>query len=221
MSLLGVTAAAAELGVSPRRVRQMLADGTLTGQRISGVWALDRHSVDVSKQARRPPHRPWTAASAWAVLALAAGEEPAGTATTRSRARQRYARGLAELQDHLRARCHVRRLYAHPSTIPQIAALPGVVRTAASAAADHDLPLVGHGPLDVYVRSSEAERLLAHVPMEGGAATFNVCLRIVHDDCWPFPDGNSVAPLPVVAVDLADSLNARERRLGAELLDGM
>lgn len=221
MGLLDVAAAAAEIGVSPRRVRQMLADGTLTGQRISGVWALDRQSVDMSKRGRRPPHRPWSAASAWAVLALAAGEEPAGTATARSRARQRYARGLPELQDRLRARCRIRRFYVHPSSIPQIAALPGVIRTAASAAADHDLPLAGSGPLDVYVRWSDAERLLSHVPMEEGPATFNVCLRIVHDHCWPFPDGNSVAPLPVVAVDLADSLNARERRLGAELLDGL
>ena len=52
---------------------------------------------------------------------------------------------------------------------------------------------------------------------EEGADTFNVCLRSVHDDCWPFPAGVAVAPLPVVAVDLADSLNARERRVGGEL----
>ena len=218
MVLLSVTSAAAELGVSPRRVRQMLSNGTLAGQRVGGVWVLDEHSVRVAGRTRRPAHRPWNAASAWAVLALAAGEDPAGTAAVRSRARERYARGLPELRDQLRERAHIRWFYAHPSAVPRIADRPGVVRTAASAAPEHRLALAGSGPLDAYVRAGELEHLLRQVPMEEGADTFNVCLRSVHDDCWPFPAGVAVAPLPVVAVDLADSPNARERRVGSELL---
>lgn len=219
MRLLGVSSAASELGVSPRRVRQMLSDGVLAGQRVGGVWVVDEHAVQVAAGARRPAHRPWSAASAWAVLALACGEEPAGTPAARYRARERYARGLSELLDHLRERAELRWYYAHPAAVPRIADHPGVVRTGASTAPEHNLGLAGAGPLDAYVRGSELERLLEEVPMEQDAGTFNVRLRTVPDACWPFPSGAAAAPLAVVAVDLAESSNARERRLGVELLE--
>ena len=218
MRLLSASAAAAELGVSPRRVRQMLLSGALAGQRVGGVWVVDEPALRVAERARRPAHRPWTAAAAWAVLALACGKEPAGSPAACSRARERYARGLPELLDQLRERAAFRWFYAHPAAVPRISERDGVVRTAASAAPDHDLALAGGGPLDVYVRAGELAALLGEVPMEEGADPHNVCLRTVSDACWPFPPGAAAAPLPVVAVDLAESPNARERRLGAELL---
>ncbi|MCY4103974.1 MAG: hypothetical protein OXG55_12065 [bacterium] len=93
-----------------------------------------------------------------------------------------------------------------------------MVRTGASAASEHGLDLAGAGPLDAYVRAGELEPLLKEVPMEERADTCNVRLRAVQDACWPFPPGTAAAPLAVVAVDLAESPNARERRLGVELL---
>ena len=218
MKLFSVAAAAAELGVSPRRVRQMLAGGALAGQRVGGVWVVDEPAVRVAERVRRPAHRPWTAAAAWAVLALACGEEPAGSPAARSRARERYARGVPELLDQLRERAAFRWFYAHPAAVPRITERDGVVRTAASAAPDHDLALGGGGPLDAYVRAGELAALLEEVPMEEGADPHNVRLRTVPDACWPFTPGAAAAPLPIVAVDLAESPNARERRLGAELL---
>ena len=218
MRLFSVSSAATELDVSPRRVRQMLSSGALVGQRVGGVWVVDEHAVRMAAGARRPAHRPWSAASAWAVLALACGEEPDGSATARRRALERYARGLPELLDQLRERAELRRFYAHPAAVPRIADRPGVVRTGASAAPEHGLGLAGAGPLDAYLRAAELERLLEEVPMEERADTFNVRLRAVQDACWPFPPRASAAPLAVVAVDLAESPNARERRLGVELL---
>ena len=218
MRLFSVSSAAGELGVSPRRVRQMLSTGALAGQRVGGVWVVDEHALRVAAGARRPAHRPWSAASAWAVLALACDEEPAGPAAARWRARERYARGLPELLDQLRERAELRRFYAHPATVPRIADRPGVVRTGASAAPEHGLGLAGAGPLDAYVRAGELGRLLEEVPMEEAAGTFNVRLHTVQDACWPFPPGAAAAPLAVVAVDLAESPNARERRLGVDLL---
>ncbi|MYI55593.1 MAG: helix-turn-helix domain-containing protein [Acidimicrobiia bacterium] len=218
MRLFSVAAAAEELGVSPRRVRQMLLRGALAGQRVGGVWVVDEPALRLAERARRPAHRPWTAAAAWAVLALACGEEPAGSPAAGSRARERYARGLGELLDQLRERAALRWFYAHPAAVPRIADRDGVVRTAASAAPDHGLALAGTGPLDAYIRAGELATLLNEVPMEEGADPHNVRLRTVQDDCWPFPPGAVAAPLPVVALDLAESLNARERRLGAEIL---
>ncbi|MXZ29700.1 MAG: helix-turn-helix domain-containing protein [Acidimicrobiia bacterium] len=218
MQLLSVSGAAAELGVSPRRVRQMLSTGVLAGQRVGGAWVIEKHAVRATAGARRPAHRPWSAASAWAVLALACGEEPAGSAAARRRARERYDRGLLESLDQLRERAELRRFYAHPAAVPRIADRPGVVRTGASAAPEHGLGLAGAGPLVAYVRAEELARLLEDVPMEERAGNLNVCLRAVQDVCWPFPSDVSVAPLPVVAVDLAESPNVRERRLGLKML---
>ena len=43
--MLGVAEAAEELGVSARRVRQMLADGVLDGERVGRAWIIDREQL--------------------------------------------------------------------------------------------------------------------------------------------------------------------------------
>ena len=102
---------------------------------------------------------------------------------------------------------------------PEAPSRGGEPRAAASAAL-HAGPFgdVALADRRVYVRAGELEHLLKQVPMEEGADTYNLCLRSVRDDCWPFPAAAAVAPLAVVAVDLAGSSNARERRVGGELL---
>jgi excisionase family DNA binding protein len=54
---LSVEEAAAELGVTARRVRQICEQGQL-GQRIGSVWAISRAALEQFKQAKRPPGRP-------------------------------------------------------------------------------------------------------------------------------------------------------------------
>ena len=54
--------------------------------------------------------------------------------------------------------------------------------------------------------------------MEERTERANVVLRIVEYQLWPFPEGASVAPAAVVAVDLLESEDERSRRAGAELL---
>jgi len=69
MSMLGVAEAAAELGVSPRRVRPMLADGVLAGERVGRAWVIDFNDLEHVEHHRPEVGRPWSPASAWAVLA--------------------------------------------------------------------------------------------------------------------------------------------------------
>ncbi|MGH9892253.1 MAG: helix-turn-helix domain-containing protein, partial [bacterium] len=45
MSLLSVAEAAAQLGLSERRVRQMLAAGILPGERIGRAWVIDSKAI--------------------------------------------------------------------------------------------------------------------------------------------------------------------------------
>jgi len=218
VALRSVEQAAEKLEVTSRRVRQMLADGTLEGQRVGAVWVIDERALWLAAQRRRAAHRPWNPSSAWAVLALADGAEPGCTPAQRSRARRRLAAGLANLVGPLASRAHSRWFYAHPSVVSRLAARPGIVRTAASASPEYHLGLVGSWPLEAYLRQSDLEVILDEEAMEERTERFNLLLRVVEDRIWPFGQGSEVAPRPVVAVDLLESDDERARRAGAELL---
>ncbi len=218
MRLLSVPEAAEHLGVSSRRVRQMLSDGLIEGHRVGRGWAIEERSMRTAAARRRPAHRPWTARSAWSVLALANGTEPRCASYERSRAERRLAAGLPNLLDRLGSRAYRRTFYAHPGTRDRIAGEPGVVRTAASASPEHGLGIVGSGPLDAYLKSSDLQAIRDAYVMEERSERANVVFRVVDDQLWPFPEGAVAAPPAVVAVDLLESDDERSRRAGAELL---
>ena len=218
MRLLSVPEAAEHLSVSPRRVRQMLSDGTLDGHRVGRGWAIEERAIRTAAASRRPAHRPWTARSAWSVLALADGMEPRCTSSERSRAERRLAIGLPQLLDRLSSRAQRLTFYAHPATRDRIAVEPGVVRTSASASPEHGLGIVGSGPLDAYLKRGDLQAIRDAFVMEERSERANVVLRVVEDHLWPFPDGAVAAPPAVVAVDLLESEDERSRRVGAELL---
>lgn len=213
-----MTEAAEHLSVSPRRVRQMLTDGTLEGHRVGRGWAIEERAIRTARARRRPAHRPWTSRSAWSVLAMADGSEPRCNSYERSRAERRLAIGLPQLLDRLSSRARRLTLYAHPATRDRIAVQPGVVRTGASASPEHDLGIVGSGPLDAYLKRSDLQAIRDAFVMEERSERANVVFRIVDDHLWPFPDGAVAAPPAVVAVDLLESEDERSRRAGTELL---
>ena len=196
----------------------MLSDGTLDGHRVGRGWVIEERSIRTAAASRRPAHRPWTARSAWSVLALADGMEPRCTSYERSRAKRRLAVGLPNLLDRLGSRARRLSFYTHPGTRDRIAVQPGVVRTAASAAPEHALGIVGSGPLDAYLKSSDLQAIRDAFVMEERSERANVVFRVVEDQMWPFPEGAAVAPPAVVAVDLLESEDERSRRAGTELL---
>ena len=196
----------------------MLSDGTLDGHRVGRGWVIEERSIRTAATSRRPAHRPWTARSAWSVLALADGMDPRCTSYERSRAKRRLAVGLPNLLDRLGSRARRLSFYTHPGTRDRIAVQPGVVRTAASASQEHALGLVGSGPLDAYLKSSDLQAIRDAFVMEERSERANVVFRVVEDQMWPFPEGAAVAPPAVVAVDLLESEDERSRRAGNELL---
>ena len=99
--------------------------------------------------------------------------------------------------------------------------MPGVVRTAASAADEHGIDLVGPGPAEAYVSGSVFAQLAASFHLEERSERPNVVLRVVDDAHWPFAAGAVVAPPAVAAVDLLESGDERARRAGAELLESL
>ena len=121
------------------------------------------------------------------------------------------------LRDRLGSRAHRLSFYTHPAIRDRIAIQPGVVRTAASASLEHDLGIVGSGPLDAYVKRGDLQAVRDAFVMEERSERANVFLRAVEDELWPFPERAVVAPPAVVAVDLLESRDERSRRAGMEL----
>jgi len=91
------------------------------------------------------------------------------------------------------------------------------VRGGTSAASDHGLDLVPSGALlEGYVSPRDVHRLEKRYSLEPSPRP-NFILRAVEGP-WPFAEGATVAPVAIVAVDLLESEDARERRAGEELL---
>ena len=219
MALVGVQEAATLLGVSPRRVRQMIADKKLPARRVGRAWAIDENDLR-QQSARRPAHRPWKPASAWAVLAAAEGKSPPQPMAAHDlhRARKRAAEGLQAIVGQLSERAERRSFYAHPSDLSRILASADTVRAGASAAADHGIDLIGEGTDEAYVSESTLAQIAVSHHIEERSERPNLILRVIADADWPFPEGTQVVPPAVAAVDLLESDDERSRRAGAEIL---
>lgn len=220
MEVVDVDEAGRRLGVSARRVRQLLDDGRLHGSRVGRSWAIDPASVERLGDSGRPIGRPWRPASAWAVLKLAAGDEPDVSPVEHSRARRRLRQhSLVGLAERLGPRASVHRLGAHSAAIDRLAADPRVVRSGVSAAGDHDVDLVNDGSFEGYAPKEAFDDLCERYALDPAAERPNVVVRVVDDHDWPFAPDQHVAPWPVVAVDLLEADDERSRRAGRLLME--
>lgn len=219
MPLISVSETASLLGVSRRRVRQMLTQGSLDGQRIGRVWAVESEAVEHAKEHRPRPGRPWTQDTAWALLAVAGGQDSGLSPVQRSRARQRLEVGLQRYVSQMGVRAERRRFYAHPSVIETLGREPTVVRSGISAAAHYELDMVAVNELEGYVNCSSLPRLINRFGLDEQSERPNVLLRVVDDRVWAFGPADTVAPAPVVAVDLLEAGDSRSRRAGIRLAE--
>ncbi|MXW61403.1 MAG: hypothetical protein F4003_06430 [Acidimicrobiaceae bacterium] len=220
MSVVGVAEAAQELGVSDRRVRQMLANGHLRGERVGRSWVLDSRVVQQAAAGRRRRGRPWSEASSWQLLSVAAGVlQVEGSPSQLSRARARNLLGVERFADRLANRAVSCRFFAHSSVLVEMMAGPDVVASGVSALAVHDVGLVVADQAEGYVRASRFAELIDKYALDGSASRPNLLLRVVSDRNWPFADDQQHAPAVVVALDLLGAEDSRSRRAGRELLE--
>ncbi len=217
MGLLSVSEAASRLGISDRRVRQMLERGEMEGQRVGWSWVMDSKVIDAIR--RRPEvGRRWSLEAAWALLQIAAGEQPNASVVEMSRAKSRLAdRGIEELVMKLVARGEVRKFYGHKSILQPLADESMVVRSGVSAAREYNADIIALEFLEAYVPASRIEELATKYTLESSPERPNILIRVVDDEVWPFPKNAKVASRVVVAVDLLDADNERTRRAGAAL----
>jgi excisionase family DNA binding protein len=218
MALVNVEEAALQLGVSPRRVRKMLADSLIPGVRIGRAWGLEERHIDRFKDHRAPIGRPWSASSAWAALAMADGNDSILAPVERSRARRRMSgRGFLGVVDRLAARAERGGFYGHPSVLRRLANEPSLILSGVSAAAAHRADVRASEFLEAYVPLSQAQGIIRRYALRPVEERPNIVLRIVEDSVWPFAGGDRMAPRAVVAVDLLESDDERSRRAGSEL----
>jgi excisionase family DNA binding protein len=209
-----VAEVASELGVSSERVRQLIASGVLPAVRVGDRWVIGD-----GMPVRRREGRPWSGAAAWGLLWLAVGRPaPWLSVKQRQRVRLRLVDGVLAHVDRLSARAKPLCFRAHPSALPRLVSDSRLVGSGLSAASVVGADLVVADRVEGYVRSSDLRALIAEFGLEPVApGQGNLVLRSV-SEVWPFVEGERVAPLLVVALDLMDSSDARTSSAGRGLL---
>lgn len=236
MKWLSVAEAAERLGVSVRRVRQLVEEGDLPASRIGRAWAIDSAAVDRRKEREAPPGRPYSLRSSWRMAELAdaiVGKErnppllerkhvPRGQ---RAAQRWRAIRSLRNLLAHgdadvvaamLRSRSRrVESRYVHPSLLRKLSGDHRLVISGARAAEGFG-DLAADEGLEAYIKSSDLpvihDEYGLQQPPEPARA--NVTLRVVDDDlAW----SARRAPLLLLAADLRERDDARAREASDEL----
>lgn len=210
--------AARLLGLSAQRVRALVAEGELPGQKVAGRWFVDRSAVERRLRDPKLSGRPYSPAHAWGLIALAEGEPPQWLdSSNRSRLRRLLREHrLQDLLPSLARRGRRLELRAHASDLPRIEAEPDVVRSGVSAASEHRLEIVAPGVLEAYVparRLSQLERRYRLRP----SADANVILHVV-DGPWPFALNQRVAWRLAAVLDLLDDDDERSRRAALRAL---
>jgi excisionase family DNA binding protein len=217
---IAVPEAASILGLSPGRVRALVAQGQLSASKLGGRWLVERAAVDARKRQEVSEGRPFAPHNAWALLLLASDESVEGIdPSVRSRLRRALRlEGLEKLGPRLFRRAEIRFLDAHPGEIGHLLEDPELVRSGVSAAAEHGLDLVSGQEADGYLRAGALERFASSHALSPAGPGGNVRLRLVPGESWRFLAGRPVAPLAAVALDLSEDPDPRSARAGHKTL---
>lgn len=224
MSYLGVIEAAGKLGVSPRRIRQLIDSGELDARRIGRSWLLDAGSVEGRLRASGGSGRPLAPKNAWRLALLAEGSEDDELSAS-ERWRMRGAlklllegADLPSIDRKLRARSdRIEPRFAHPSVLGRLAEDGALVVSGQRAASELGSDLVPDERLEAYVREEDLARVEKRYRLQPAESQdANVVLQVLRgpDVAWK----QHVAPRLFVAADLSRSFDARAKRAAEKLL---
>lgn len=216
------TAVAAErLGVSQRQVQRLIDARELPATRTAGdAWLVDALAVNAMVRARPHRGRPWSPATAWAALWRVSGLEVDWLdRRTTGRLGVRLASiDAQEIVHATRRRAVVRRYRASESSLTAVR--EAVVTSGASAMEPSTFDLDPDlGGVDGYSTSEAADRLERDFHLIESLRG-NVTLRVVPVASAALV-GRDTMPVAVIAADLAESLEARERSAGLRVLEDL
>ena len=217
--LLPVSKASERLGVHPSRIHHMLRDGSLKGAKVGGQWWIDPWSLERQRVLEATAGRPYGEANAWALLNLWEARPVDWVSKwERSRLRRRLRdNDILDLAPRFRRRAAVQRYRVHPGMLDELASDPAVVRSGISAAADYSADILGGRELEGYADGSALRSLEQRYALAKDSSG-NVLLHVVEDESRLTRRGNVMSPV-VVALDLMESVDARSRRAGQQLLE--
>src|SRR5665648_828136 len=213
MTQMTTGAAAARLGVSQRQVQRLIGAGELPAARTAGdAWVVDALAVNSMARTRPTRGRPWSPTTAWAALWRLSGLDVDWLdRRTTSRLDDRLASvGAEALLQATRRRAVVRRYRASASFLAELR--EAVVPSGPSAMEPSTFGMDRNlGRVDGYC-TGEANRLERDFHLVEDPQG-NMTLRVA---AMPsiVVDGRDAMPVAVVAADLAESLEARERSAG-------
>lgn len=234
--VLTVREAAARLGVSGQRVRQLISDGSLPARRSSSGWLIE--AGDVAGRDRRPRGRPASPRTAWAVICMLSSALEAEAAEappcTVPDPRLRYhamqvLKAMPDPSDNpgrwralLASRGPVERMWAHPGLVPRLIEDPQVSEGGVRAAARIGEGLSQTDVRDIYVANEHAKRIAARYrlrPDPDGQVMLHIVPSSVPQDLMAVRGG--LAPAAAAAADLLDEDNPRARRSALRQLHAM
>ncbi|ATE57129.1 hypothetical protein [Actinosynnema pretiosum] len=214
-----VADAAARLGVTPERVREVAATGRLEVLRLGPRSTLVSAESVARRVAGAPgAGRPLSAQGAWSVLLLASGITPPWAVPTRYRGFAR--RPLREWPKLMARRSRVCRVRVLGAVRERLVGRPDVVVGGAAAADRHGLGLVvpGDDPVELYLPPEVEAELRGRRGIGWDSPNPNVVLRVLPPLSWGALFADGVVPKAVAAADLLDLGDDRSRRVAAELL---
>lgn len=234
--VLTVREAAAQLGVSGQRVRQLIGAGSLPARRSSAGWLI--RADDIADRNRRARGRPASPRTAWAVLCLLssalepeAAEAPP-SAVPDSRLRYHAGQVLKAMPDPaddprrwralLASRGRAERMWAHPGLVSRLVEDPQVSEGGDRAAVRIGEGLSQAAVRDVYVAESNAERIVESYrlrPDAEGQIMLHVVPSSVPKDLIAMRGGP--VPAAAAAADLLDEDDPRARRSALHQLHAM
>jgi excisionase family DNA binding protein len=227
MANVSVAEAAKRLGVGVPRIHQRIADGSLRAERIGSQWVIDELSL-LRIAERKKAGRPLSARSAWAIIAVAEGDDEVLEALApaeRSRAKARLSELLDLAAEPPRSEADVRGI-ASDLRLRFRNRADRVLRKAAAA----DLPKLREDPrwqsfmspavsgiasndVDGYLAAPDLDPLSrAYLLMPAGEDS-NVVIHVLPEGQKSYPDSKLL-----LAADLAEQRGAREELRAAELL---
>ena len=221
MTQMTTAAAADRLGVSQRQVQRLIATGDLPASRTAGdAWVVDALALNALARTRPTRGRPWSPGTAWAALWQLSGLD-ADWLDRRSASRlaERLATlGSEGLLHACRRRAVVRQCRVSESFIEELSA--AVVRSGTSAMTAAPFGMGRDSArVDGYCDEGALTGLVRDFHLIEDASG-NATLRAAPLRALQIGDGDEM-PVAVVAADLAESLEVRERSTGLRVLESL
>ncbi len=184
-----VAEAAERLDVSPQRIRQLIANGTLNAQHISDRWAIAAATIEDYQHLSPPRGRPLSPATAWKQLRHGPDNLPPEQ--------------LDRWRRRLRVRANWHRYRVHPAGLTRLRADQRIVLSGRDAIAEHAPVDPDPDRVIAYTRDTDLKDLTTALHLKPERDTWNVELGTINPTIWPFKQQRHADPI-TAWLDLLD-----------------